>query len=66
MNRLQDSQDIQLIYEPYYHKASLTIQRHNVKAALIEVAEAKEKKEIDDFVFFDVTVDYLASKLISI
>ncbi len=108
MNNLADSQEIKLIYEPYYHKASLTISKHNAKAALIEVAEsgpyeigycltlckelrkntpncklilmcseqdektidlvveAKGKKEIDDFVFFDVTVDYLASKLISI
>lgn len=30
------------------------------------VVDAKRKKEIDDFVFFDVTIDYLASKLISI
>ncbi|NMA49551.1 MAG: hypothetical protein GX947_07260 [Tissierellia bacterium] len=30
------------------------------------VVDAKGKKEIDDFVFFDVTIDYLASKLISI
>lgn len=30
------------------------------------VIEAKGKKEIDDFVFYDVTMDYLASKLKSI
>lgn len=108
MNSLQYSKDINLIYEPYYHKANLIIQNHKAKAALIEVAEtgtydigyclalckelkkstpeckliimcseqddkviklvidAKGKKEIDDFVFYDVTIDYLASKLISI
>lgn len=108
MNSLQYSSDIQIIYEPYYHKADLAIQKHHAKAALIEVAEtgpydigyclalckelredrpecklilmcseqdektvklvveAKGKKEIDDFVFFDVTIEYLASKLISI
>ena len=31
-----------------------------------EVVEAKGKNEIDDFVFYDVTIDYLTSKLISI
>lgn len=108
MNSLKDRRDIILIYEPYYHKTSLTIQRHNAKATLIEVAEtgpydigyclalckelredtpecklilmcseqdektikevveAKGKNEIDDFVFYDVTIDYLTSKLISI
>lgn len=108
MNSLQDSLDINLIYEPYYHKANLAIQSNKAKAALIEVAEtgpydieyclalckelrentpeckliimcseedekaikliidSKWKKEIDDFVFYDVTIDYLASKLISI
>lgn len=30
------------------------------------VVKAKGKKKIDDFVFFDVTTDYLTSKLISI
>ena len=30
------------------------------------VIEAKAKERIDDFVFFDVTTDYLSSKLISI
>ncbi|NLB51407.1 MAG: hypothetical protein GX808_00500 [Syntrophomonadaceae bacterium] len=30
------------------------------------VIEAKGKKKIDDFVFYDVTIDYLASKLMSI
>lgn len=30
------------------------------------VVDAKAKKQIDDFVFYDVTIDYLASKLISI
>ena len=108
MNSLEDSPDIRLIYQPYYHRSSLTIQRYKAKAALIEVAEtgpydigycmalckelresvpecklilmcsdqdektikevidAKGKNYIDDFVFFDVTTDYLASKLISI
>lgn len=108
MNSLEDNPDIHLIYEPYYHKAIPTIQSHDAKATLIEVAEAgpydiayclelckelrektpgcklilmcseqdektiklvvdaKGKKEIDDFVFFDVTIDYLASKLVSI
>lgn len=37
-------------------------QEENVKL----VVEAKGKKQIDDFVFYDVTIDYLASKLISI
>lgn len=31
-----------------------------------KVVKAKGKKEIDDFVFYDVTIDYLASKLTSI
>lgn len=31
-----------------------------------QVVEAKSKRRIDDFVFFDVTMDYLASKLISL
>ncbi|MDY0235951.1 MAG: hypothetical protein RBR71_07970 [Gudongella sp.] len=31
-----------------------------------KVVEAKGKKEIDDFVFYDVTIDYLASKLTSL
>ena len=31
-----------------------------------KVIAAKGKKLIDDFVFYDVTIDYLASKLISI
>lgn len=108
MNILQDSPDIRLIYEPYYHKSNLVIQNNNATAALIEVAEAgpydiryclslcneiresnpeckliimcseqndkaiklvidaKGKKEIDDFVFYDVTIDYLTSKLRSI
>lgn len=35
---------------------------HNVKL----VVEAKGKKIIDDFVFYDVTMDYLVSKLASI
>ncbi len=30
-----------------------------------QVIDAKEKGLIDDFVFYDVTIDYLASKLIS-
>ena len=30
------------------------------------VIQAKSDKSIDDFVFFDVTVDYLASKLLSL
>lgn len=108
MNCLKDSPDIHLVYEPYYYKTKIAIQKHNAKAALIEVAEtgpydieyclalcrelrentpecklilmcseqdeksiklvvsAKRKEEIDDFVFFDVSIDYLASKLISI
>ena len=108
MNSLEGSSDINLIYEPYYHKTLATIQGHDANVALIEVAEAgpydieyclvlckelrgrsplcklilmcsdhdektiklvvdaKGKKEIDDFVFFDVTLDYLTSKLISI
>ncbi|NMA49505.1 MAG: hypothetical protein GX947_07025 [Tissierellia bacterium] len=108
MNNLKDSPDLNLVYEPYYHKTIATIKEHNASVALIEVAEAgpydieyclvlckelrgrsplcklilmcsdhdektiklvvdaKGKKEIDDFVFFDVTLDYLTSKLISI
>ena len=31
-----------------------------------QVVFAKAENEIDDFVFYDVTIDYLASKLISI
>lgn len=31
-----------------------------------EVVAAKEEEKIDDFVFYDVTIDYLTSKLISI
>lgn len=108
MYSLKGSPDIRLIYQPYYHKSSLTIHRYKAKAALIEVAEtgpynigyclalcnelrettpecklilmcseqdektidlvvdAKAKERIDDFVFFDVTIDYLSSKLISL
>ena len=108
INSLKESSDINLVYEPYYHKTISTIQERNANVALIEVAEAgpydieyclvlckeirektpscklilmcsdqdektiklvveaKGKKEIDDFVFFDVTLDYLTSKLVSI
>lgn len=108
INRLKESSDINLAYEPYYHETISTIQERNANVALIEVAEAgpydieyclvlckeirekipscklilmcsdqdektiklvveaKGKKEIDDFVFFDVTIEYLTSKLISI
>lgn len=108
MNKLQDSPDIRLIYQPDYHSAQATIEGQNAKAALIEVTEsrpydmdyclalckrlrkntpecklllmcpeqdeesikqvvnAKGKKLIDDFVFYDVTMDYLTSKLLSI
>ncbi|MDY0235960.1 MAG: hypothetical protein RBR71_08020 [Gudongella sp.] len=108
INNLEGSSDINLVYEPYYHKTIATIKEYNANVALIEVAEAgpydieyclvlckelrekapscklilmcsdqdeetiklvveaKGKKEIDDFVFFDVTIDYLTSKLISI
>ena len=31
-----------------------------------EVVAAKWARQIDDFVFYDVTIDYLASKIISI
>lgn len=31
-----------------------------------QVVDAKRQKQIDDFVFYDVTIDYLASKLTSI
>ena len=31
-----------------------------------QVIQAKSDKSIDDFVFFDVTVDYLASKLLTL
>lgn len=31
-----------------------------------QVVDSKGKKQIDDFVFYDVTTDYLASKLLSI
>ena len=30
-----------------------------------QVVDARGRKEIDDFVFYDVTIDYLASKLVS-
>ena len=36
--------------------------RRNIK----KVVDAKSKKLIDDFVFYDVTIDYLISKLLSI
>ncbi len=35
---------------------------HSIK----QVVAAKGERQIDDFVFYDVTIDYLASKLISI
>lgn len=108
MNNLKGSQDTHLIYEPNYNNANRTINNHNAKATLIEVAEsgpynieyclklckelrkntpecklilmcseqdekcikkvvdAKGGNEIDDFVFYDVTIDYLTSKLMSI
>lgn len=33
--------------------------------SITRVVEAKRKKRIDDFVFYDVTIEYLISKLIS-
>jgi hypothetical protein len=108
MDRLQDSPEIRLVYEPDYQKANTAIGSSDAGVALIEAAEsgnydmeycltlckglrkynpacklllmcpeqdekgvrqvveAKWKKRIDDFVFYDVTIDYLASKLISI
>jgi DNA-binding NarL/FixJ family response regulator len=108
MARLQDKEDINLVYEPDYSNAKNSLHNHNAKAALIEVTEsgpydmdyclalckelrmqvpgcklllmcpeqdeksirkvvdAKCDNLIDDFVFYDVTIDYLASKLISI
>ncbi|NLB41465.1 MAG: hypothetical protein GX815_04260 [Clostridiales bacterium] len=108
MNRLRNSPDIRLVYEPDYDNARDTIRSCDANVALIEVTEsghydieycltlckslqtdipgcklllmcpeqdeysvklvvdAKGKKQIDDFVFYDVTVDYLAEKLISI
>lgn len=107
MNRLRDSSDVCLIYEPNYKDINLAIDFYKAKLVLIEAAEinphdmeyclklckqirrktpecklllmcseqdetsveqvvdAKRKKQIDDFVFYDVTIDYLASKLIS-
>ena len=108
MDRLRNSPEIRLIYEPDYHNAHVVIRSYDAKAALIEATEsghydmayclalcerlrkqtpqcelllmcseqdehsvklvvnAKWEKQIDDFVFYDVTIDYLASKLISI
>ena len=108
IDRLRDSPDVLLIYEPDYQNATIAIRNNNAKCALIEAAEsgtynmayclalckrlrilipecklllmcpeqdeqsvklvidAKGEKKIDDFVFYDVTIDYLASKLISI
>ena len=107
INSLKDNQYINPIYEPKYNNANITINSHNPKVALIEVAEsapydveyclklckeirkntpkcklilmcseqdertikkvidAKGGNEIDDFVFYDVTIDYLTSKLMS-
>lgn len=36
------------------------------KNCVKKVVDAKGNQQIDDFVFYDVTIDYLASKLISI
>lgn len=108
IDRLEDSTEISLIYEPNYQNANTAICSYQAKVALIEAAEsgpydmhycltlckllrvhapecklllmcpeqeeenvkqvidAKGNKQIDDFVFYDVTIDYLASKLISI
>lgn len=108
LDRLKDSQEINLIYEPDYDKADNAIFSKHINIALIEatetgpndiayclilckklrkhnpdcklllmcselddssvkiVVDAKWKKQIDDFVFYDVTGDYLASKLLSI
>mgnify|MGYP001159292107 CR=1 FL=1 len=108
MNRLRNSSDIRLIYQPDYPHAHVAICRYNASVALIEAAEsgtydiaycltlckqlrkytpgcklllmcsekdelsvkmvigAKGENQIDDFVFYDVTIEYLASKLISI
>lgn len=33
--------------------------------SITRVVEAKRKKRIDDFVFYDVTIEYLISKLMS-
>ena len=108
MARLQDKEEINIVYEPDYSNAKDSLHNHKAKAALIEAAEsgpydmdyclalckelrmqtpecklllmcpeqdeqsvrkvvdAKSDNLIDDFVFYDVTIDYLASKLISI
>lgn len=105
MNRLRESPDINLVYEPNYHNTKSAICNCNANVALIEVVEsgqydidyclqlckvlrehcpkcklllmcpeeneesikqvvnAKGQNQIDDFVFYDVTIDYLVSKL---
>lgn len=44
----------------------LLISSEQDEKSVEKVVSAKGKKQIDDFVFYDVTIDYLASKLISI
>ena len=107
IDRLNTNKDINLIYEPNYDKANISICAHHADLVIIEaeekgpfdmefclklchqlrsdipkcklllmcsehddssvkkVVDAKWSKQIDDFVFYDVTSDYLASKLIS-
>lgn len=108
MNRLRNSPDMRLIYEPDYPNAEAATRCYAADVALIEAAEsgpydttyclalcerlrqqtprcklllmcpeqdernvkmvvaAQGDKQIDDFVFYDVSIDYLASKLISL
>lgn len=108
MAKLGDNSEIRLMVEPDPLKTLTGLNRNDIKAVLIEVAEAgrydisyclelcrelrsqvpncklllmcseqdessvqrviqaKSEKSIDDFVFFDVTMDYLASKLASL
>ena len=64
MAKARDDPGLRLWYEPDYANADAAIRSHRAAGALLEVAE--RKGEIDDFVFYDVSLDYLAASLQSL
>ena len=63
VGRLQDNPDAQIIHAS---KCMLLLMcPEQDENSITRVVEAKRKKRIDDFVFYDVTIEYLISKLIS-
>ena len=63
MAKARDDPGLRLCYEPDYDRADTAIRSHQATGGAIE---AKRKGEIDDFVFYDVSLDYLAASLQSL